>query len=249
MHTCPDRGLRTSQEESPGTPWPGIVGGSRAFKREKVSLCGEQKLPSRASAVAFKQLLFFPEENCSVELPQCTFCLTRKHFTLWQQKRQGPKPGGTQSSSPVPEGLRSARPAQRHLSVPGAGWCSRSAPRSGAGGGTGEVSRLQPAGDGALRLRGKWRWACLTGVCHTRGEAVILLLSMWVNPLPPPPPPPCQYVFWDTGEGGAFLKDILSREKRRCASLYSGHNLKMKRIPLSLQGITQTCFLTGSWIS
>lgn len=115
MHTCPDRGLRTSQEESPGTPWPGIVGGSRAFKREKVSLCGEQKLPSRASAVAFKQLLFFPEENCSVELPQCTFCLTRKHFTLWQQKRQGPKPGGTQSSSPVPEGLRSARPAQRHL--------------------------------------------------------------------------------------------------------------------------------------
>lgn len=149
-----------------------------------------------------------------------------------------------------PQGVaeRQARPTPPP-SVPGAGWCSRSAPRSGAGGGTGEVSRLQPAGDGALRLRGKWRWDCLTGVCHTRGEAVILLLSIWVNPLPLPPPPPCQYVFWDTGEGGAFLKDILSREKRRCASLYSGHNLKMKRIPLSLQGITQTCFSTGSWIS
>lgn len=111
---------------------------------------------------------------------------------------------------------RQARPTPPP-SVPGAGWCSRSAPRSGAGGGTGEVSQLQPAGDGALRLRGKWRWACLTGVCHTRGEAVILLLSRCVNPLPPPTPTALSVcLLGHRGGRGVFKRHPFQRETQMC---------------------------------
>lgn len=73
-----DRGLRALQGKSPGLCGQKLWEGAGLSKQQKEASAEKQK---REASVVFKQqLLFFPEKNCLVRLPQWTFLSDKKAF-------------------------------------------------------------------------------------------------------------------------------------------------------------------------